>query len=193
MRGRVQDSSWRSAAGRWWGYVAVAAGVFLAGVAVGWALGATTDFSALSGLETSASPFPETLTVAAVLRNNLVALGVTLLGVATFGLVAAFSLFFNGLLVGTLVSAALPEAGPVVLAALLLPHGVLELSAFWLVGAVALRFAHRLVRYLRGVDDTAFTRREAVEAGTLLVAAVVLVVVAAWVEVAVTPGVADAV
>jgi uncharacterized membrane protein SpoIIM required for sporulation len=70
---------------------------------------------------------------------------------------------------------------------------VLELPAFWLVGAVALRVVHRLVRYLRGLDDAALTRREAVEAGALVVAAAVLVVVAAWVEVAVTPAVADAV
>jgi len=193
MPGRVERARLRSAASRWWRYVAVAAGVFLAGVAVGWLVGATTDFSSLQGFQTAASPFPETLTFRTILQNNLLALGVTLLGVVTFGLVAVFSLFFNGFLVGVLVRVALPSAGALELVALLLPHGVLELPAFWLVGAVALRVVHRLVRYLRGLDDAALTRREAVEAGALVVAAAVLVVVAAWVEVAVTPAVADAV
>jgi uncharacterized membrane protein SpoIIM required for sporulation len=64
---------------------------------------------------------------------------------------------------------------------------VIELSAFFTAAAVGLRVPHRTARYLTGYDETPLTRVEAFELVVLGVVLVVMIVVAAWVEVTVTP------
>lgn len=179
----------RRIAARWLGRPLLAAlATFLAGAVVGAALMAATAPQALADAATALGaepPYPDRLTTWTVLRNNLLALGVTATGALTFGLTTAFSLFFNGLLLGAVVVAA--DAPPLPLAAALVPHGVLELPAFWLVAAVAFRIAARLVGYLRGTVDRALTRSELAEAAALVGIAVCLLAVAAWVEATLTP------
>lgn len=178
--------------GRWFGpHLVAAVALFVLGAAVGAVAISLSDLRALSRLGAGRSVVPETLTVGVILTNNLLAAAVTLAGAVTFGLLSALSMFVNGVLVGSLVAVSAGETSLLLLAALLLPHGVIELPAFWLAGAVGLRVAHRLVRYLRGTDERPLTRTEGVEIGLLLVALVLLIAVAAWIEVHVTPWVAE--
>lgn len=176
-------------AAHWFGWPLLAAlGTFALGAAVGAALTATTPPQALvdaAAAFDAESPFPDRLTALTIFRHNLLALGTTAAGVLTFGFTTALSLFFNGLLIGVVVVAAGVE--PVVLAAALVPHGVFELPAFWLVGAVAFRIVARLVGYLRGTVDRVLARRELAEAAVLLGIAVLLLAVAAWIEATLTP------
>lgn len=178
--------------GRWFGgHLLAAVALFVLGAAVGAVAVGYADLDALSRLASGRSVVPETLTVGVILANNLVAAAVTLGGAVTFGLLSALSMLVNGMLVGTLVAVTAGDASLLLLAALLLPHGVVELPALWLAGAVGLRVAHRLVRYLRGVDERPLTRAEAVEVALLVVVVVALIAVAAWIEVHVTPRVAE--
>lgn len=59
--------------------------------------------------------------------------------------------------------------GAVVGALLILPHGVLELGAFFLVAGLGFRVTHRLINYLRRKDETLITGQEIFEIGVLLV------------------------
>lgn len=177
---------------RWLGgYLVAAVGVFMAGVGLGWVLIAGVPPAALAGFGDGASLFPSRITVRTLLVNNLLALGVVLAGVVTFGVTAAASLLFNGLLLGFLFGA---TEGPslAVSLALILPHGVLELPAFWLAGAVAFRVSHRLVRYLRGQADEILTTAERYEAVLLALVAIGLIGVAAVIEARYTVAIAEA-
>lgn len=137
--------------------------------------------------------FPDRLTTWTIFSNNVVALGVVASGTVSFGAAAAFALLFNGLLLGAIVAAATAETSLLVVTALILPHGVLELPALFLVGGVAYRVTWRLVSYLRGADDRPPTHRELGEAAALVVVAVLLLAVAAFIEANVTPAVGRAV
>lgn len=177
---------------RWLGgYLVAAIAVFGAGVGLGWVLVAGVQPSALAGFDSGPSLFPTRITVRTLLVNNLLALGVVLVGVVTFGVTAAASLLFNGLLLGFLLGAA---EGPSLATslALILPHGVLELPAFWIAGAIAFRASHRLVRYLRGQDDEILTAAERYEAVLLALVAVGLIGIAAVVEARFTVDIAEA-
>lgn len=177
-------------------FALVAAATFLAGALAGAAAMATTSPAALSGLPgASGDPnlFPDRLTTWTVFSNNVVALAVLATGAVTFGATTFLGLFLNGLLVGILVFAGAGESTLAWTLALLLPHGVLELGAFVVVGGAAYRVAWRVVAYLRGRRERALTRAEAVEAVVLLAVAVLGLAVAAWVEVQLTPEVARAV
>lgn len=179
---------------RWFGrYFLAAALVFAFGAALGIVAVAVTDLSSLeeffAGME---SPFPDRITFWTVLTNNLLALGVTALGLVSFGLLAALSLLFNGLLLGVVVAIGAGEGSLLAMAALILPHGVLELAAFFLVAGLSFRVTHRFVDYLRGVDETPITRQELFEIAVLIVAAALAIAVAAWIEAELTLRIARA-
>lgn len=183
----------RAALRRWLGgHLLGAVLVFALGGAAGALLATSLDPGSLTTFP-GGSPFPEELTFLTILVNNLLAATVFLLGVLTFGLVTALALFFNGLLLGLVMTFASAELGVGTAAALVVPHGVFELPALWIVGAVVFRVVHRAVRYLRRTDDTLLTREEALEAAALLGVAALLIVVAAWIEANVTVAIAESV
>lgn len=173
-------------------------GVHFAAAVAWYVLGVVGGLVVVGGVEPAAVPavagnprLVPAFTVVAIATNNLLAVGATALGLVSFGLVAVASLLLNGLVLGIVVGAGLRSGSAVLIAALVVPHGLLELPAFWLVGAVSFRVTHRVVNHLRGVDETALTRQELFEVALLLALVAVLVVVAAVVEVHVTPPVAE--
>jgi stage II sporulation protein M len=130
-------------------------------------------------------------TFPSIMFNNLRALLLMGMGAVTGGLLTLFGLFVNGLLVGAVVGLVIQEASWAVVLAALLPHGVIELSAFFMAASIGLRVPHRIVRYLMAYDETPITRAEAVELGVLSAIMIVMIVVAAWIEVNVTPDVIE--
>lgn len=176
-------------------YVPLAAAVFLLGAVAGAVAMATTSPAALEvAAEQFGEPalFPERLTTWTIFSNNVVVAGILATGVVTFGLTTFVVLFVNGLVVGVVLYAASgPNLGRTVV--LILPHGVLEFSAFFLVSAVAFRTTWRLVAYLRGADDRPLTRAEAREALALALVSLVAIGVAAWIEANLTLEIARAV
>jgi uncharacterized membrane protein SpoIIM required for sporulation len=136
------------------------------------------------------SPLPE-LAFVPLLLNNLRALLLIGLGTITGGLLSLFGLVVNGALVGAVVSVVVRQTSWAVILSLLLPHGVLELSAFFAAAAIGLRVPHRVVRYLLGWDETPLSRVELYELAVIGVVLVVAIVVAAWIEVYLTRDVAE--
>lgn len=187
---------WRSwtALWRWvYPYALLAIATFLLGAIAGAGAMAMTSPQALAdaadGVQRPAL-YPDTLTVWSVFSNNVIALAVIAGGTISFGLLTLAGLFFNGLLIGTVVymGAMNDTLGQVL--ALVLPHGVVEFSAFFIVGGVAYRIMWRLVAYLRGGLPYPITRQEAVEAAGLFGAAVLALALAAWIEVELTTDIA---
>jgi len=171
-------------------HLAVALAVFVVGLVFGSAAALAVEPTLLSELARRREVLPDRLTTWYILSNNARVLSLMVLGTFSLGLVTLFALFVNGVVVGLIGTLALANVSPLVLAALLVPHGILEIPAFLLAGALAFRIAHRIVRYLLAYDETPLTRVEGYEIAVLLVVLFCLLAVAAWIEVNVTPAVA---
>jgi stage II sporulation protein M len=77
---------------------------------------------------------------AKIALRNLTVFGLLLSGVFTLGITSAAVLGYNGVALGGLMATVLQSGmPPATLAVLLLPHGLLELAAFVVAGAVGLR------------------------------------------------------
>ncbi len=125
----------------------IALAIVVAGFGLGWGIVATlsssTDSTFASSVEQGSPPLdipaPGPLFVMIACRN-LTVLAFLLSGLLTFGLMSATVLAHNGFALGGLIRNSLAMGmEPKVLAALILPHGVLELTAFVLAGALGLR------------------------------------------------------
>lgn len=175
---------------RW--HLAASLAVFFGTAFAGYAVFGAIPVEGLSAVVPGDSPLADVeFTFPSIMFNNLRALLLMGLGTITGGLLSLFGLFVNGLLVGAVVGLVIQQTSWAVVLAALLPHGVVELSAFFMAASIGLRVPHRIVRYLFAWDETPMTRAEAVEIGVLSVVMVAMIVVAAWIEVNVTPAVVE--
>ncbi|WP_336338927.1 stage II sporulation protein M [Haloarcula brevis] len=165
-------------------YVPVAALILLASAVLGYGLGSQVPAAWLQNPGTTGeSPFvPAEITTLSLTVNNLGALLVMALGAVSLGTMTVLSLVLNGLLVGVVVGIALKQVSPVVVAALIVPHGLVEIPALLIVAAVGLRFGWHTIQYIRGRADELVTGQDIREAGWLLGTAAVLIVIAAYIE-----------
>lgn len=175
---------------RW--HLAVALAVFFGTAFGGYALFGAIPIEGLSEVIGGESPLGDVeFTFPGIMFNNLRALFLMGMGAVTGGLLSMFGLVVNGLLVGAVVGLVIQQTSWAVILAALLPHGVIELTAFFMAASVGLRVPHRIVRYLLAWDETPVTRTELLELAVLSVVTVVMIVVAAWIEVNVTPEVIE--
>jgi len=178
---------------RWFGWhLAAALLVFFASAYTGYAVLGALPVERLTDVAPGDSPLPE-FDFVSITLNNLRALLLMGLGAITGGLLSAFGLAVNGALVGAVVAVVVERTSWAVILAALVPHGVAELSAFFAAAAVGFRVPHRLLRWLLGYDETPLTAVEAYELAVLAVVLALVIVVAAWIEVNVTPEVIRAV
>jgi len=121
-----------------------------------------------------------------LMTNNIKATLMTFAGGATAGVFTLFSLLQNALMLGTFLGLAANHGDPVGFLAILVPHGVMELTAICLGGAGGLRMAYALL------DPGDLRRHEAFvrgarEAVVLALGTIPLLVVAAIIESVVGP------
>lgn len=169
-------------------YGSVAALVLGVSTVAGFLLGSAVPVDSLAPVDGGAGPngtFPP-LTTLGLAVNNLTAMVVLLFGAVSVGLVTVFGLVLNGLVIGAVVGIAVQQVDPLVVAMLIVPHGILEIPALLIAAAIGFRFARLTVRYIRGLEETLVTRRDLREAGWLVLTAALLIVVAAYVEANVT-------
>jgi len=194
--------SWGSASGsvysdlqftRWFRWHLVAAlAVFFGTAFGGYAVFGALPIEELAQVVPGDGPLADVeFTFPSIMFNNLRALLLMGLGAITGSLLTLFGLFVNGLLVGAVVGIVIQEASWAVVLAALLPHGVIELSAFFMAASIGLRVPHRIARYLMAYDEKPITRAEAVELAVLSVIMIVMIVVAAAIEVYITPDVIE--
>jgi len=90
-----------------------------------------------------------------IFQNNVRALIIILFGGIAFGLISAFGIFFNGMIMGIVMAMAFSKGqSPLFFLAGILPHGLLELPVLLVAGAFGLKTGIDLLmpRDRRGLD-----------------------------------------
>ncbi len=120
-----------------------------------------------------------------ILANNLQACILLFLGGASFGILTIFILSLNGIVIGAIMEFVQKDHTPLFVAAAILPHGIFEIPAFILSGALGVLLAQSLIAEWYGTRDTA---ADAYRFGRLFILYVLpLVAIAAYVEAFITP------
>ncbi|SFS33437.1 stage II sporulation protein M [Halostagnicola kamekurae] len=149
--------------------------------------GAEIDPAGLGGgggvaLETSATFF--------IFKNTPPFLA-SILGALTLGVFTFFVMTFNGLLIGNIAVAIGGEVGYGLILALLVPHGIFELTALFVGAGVGFRFVYRAGQRVLGTHEALFTKSYLARTALLVVFAWLMLVVAAFVEAYLTIPVAE--
>jgi len=117
--------------------------------------------------------------------NNLQACILLFLGGVSFGILTIFIMSLNGIVIGAIMELVSKDHTPLFVAAAILPHGIFEIPAFILSGALGILLAQSLIAEWYGGEDTAVS---AGRFGRLFVLYVLpLVAIAACVEAFITP------
>ena len=117
--------------------------------------------------------------------NNLEACILLFLGGASFGILTIFIMSLNGVVIGAIMEIVRHDHTPLFVAAAILPHGIFEIPAFIIAGALGVLLAQSLTAEWYGSGDAAADARG--YARTFLLWVLPLVAVAACVEAFITP------
>jgi Uncharacterized membrane protein len=124
---------------------------------------------------------------AKLLANNLEACIMLFLGGASFGIITLFILGLNGVVIGSVTEIVSQGHSAAFIAAALLPHGIFEIPAFIIAGALGFCMAQSLIAEWYGAGDTG---EDAKNYGRLFLLYVLpLICIAAVVEAFITPAV----
>lgn len=125
-----------------------------------------------------------------VFMNNFLSMAQMLLLGVLAGVSPLFTLGINGALVGALLSLSVQEGMPLLPLIMLgiMPHGIFELFAFFLCGAIGLKFGYHCVASpLPGINRIESFRYIWKEAISILPLIVTLLILSAFVEMFITP------
>ena len=117
--------------------------------------------------------------------NNLEACILLFLGGASFGILTIFIMSLNGIVIGAIMEIVRHDHSPLFVAAAILPHGIFEIPAFIIAGALGILLAQSLTAEWYGSGDSADDARK--YARIFLLYVLPLVAVAACVEAFITP------
>jgi stage II sporulation protein M len=117
--------------------------------------------------------------------NNLEACIFLFLGGASFGILTIFIMSLNGIVIGAIMEIVHKDHSALFVAAALLPHGIFEIPAFIISGALGILLAQSLIAEWYGGEDAAVDARKFSRLFILYV--LPLVFVAACVEAFITP------
>ena len=117
--------------------------------------------------------------------NNLQACILLFLGGASFGILTIFIMSLNGIVIGAIMEIVHQDHTPLFVAAAILPHGIFEIPAFILSGALGILIAQSLIAEWYGERDTAADAHRFARLFVLYV--LPLVAIAACVEAFITP------
>lgn len=124
-----------------------------------------------------------------VFMNNFLSMAQMLLLGVLAGVSPLFTLGINGALVGVLLSLAVQEGMPLLPLIMLgiMPHGIFELFAFFLCGAIGLKFGYHCVASpLPGINRIESFRYIWKEAISILPLIITLLIISAFVEMFIT-------
>jgi len=167
------------------GLVGVALAVFVLGGVAGRVVGPGTAAPIAGDPSGAFGAFPVDVAVDIAVNNWQVGVAEGYGGVA-LGLPTVGVLLFNGLVIG--VTSGLFE--PVAFVALVAPHGVIEVPALAVGGAVGLHLGRETLRTVRGTASTAYLGQELRRALLILVGLAPVFAVAGVVEAFLTPAIA---
>lgn len=178
----VVDAWWNH-----WPYFKLSVVLFLVGSIIGAILITIgVDLFAALGFEEIGDALPDEITTMTILVNNTVVFLLALVGLFSFGLLSALILVFNGVVVGYVVLPAIQEVGIGFAIVAIVPHGIPELSAFFVATAVVFRLLHRFIQMIRDQRERLLDPGDGRRIGLLLVVAWIVLAVAAVIEATVT-------
>ncbi|ABR56110.1 protein of unknown function DUF95 transmembrane [Methanococcus aeolicus Nankai-3] len=122
-----------------------------------------------------------------ILKNNLKVYLMLLLGSLTFGLSTFYILFFNGLSIPILLS----NVKLIDIVAYVIPHAIFEFLGFIIAGAVGFKIPYEITLYLLDKKEKPITEEDIKEFLKLALISIVLIIIAAFVEVYITPEIAN--
>jgi len=175
----------------YWRYVVLSGAVFALGIVAGALLVDVIGLRALFGGRDLGGAFPEP-TVGLLVVNNGIVILILVLSSLTLGLLTVGVLVYNGVIVGYVATLVAREGGLDVVVIGLAPHGVIEIPAFFFASAVAFRFTHQVLGAALGRREDVMTSRELREAVVMVVLALALIPVAAYVEAEITTALLEA-
>jgi uncharacterized membrane protein SpoIIM required for sporulation len=141
-----------------------------------------------SFLSESFGPAPLTI----ILTNNLKLIFLMLAGSITFGLSTFINLIFNGFSFGMLISNAYNSGmSTKLILALTIPHGIFEIPAMLISAVAGFKIPYEVIQYLRDKKEKPITEEDIKEFLKLAGISIVLIVIAAFVEVYITPEIAN--
>lgn len=126
------------------------------------------------------------LASAEIMTNNIRVAALAFVGGITFGLLTAYMMVYNGVLIGALFAVFLDAGRGYVFWAYILPHGIIELAAIFIAGGAGLYMGYRMIcpgRYTRKYQFVRSVR----ESALLLIGTVPMFVIAALIEGYITP------
>ena len=136
----------------------------------------------VAGQISTENPFDMALKLFA---NNLEACILLFLGGASFGILTIFIMSLNGIVIGAIMEIVSKSHSSLFVAAAILPHGIFEIPAFILSGALGIQLAQALIAEWYGTGDTAIDARKF--GRIFLMYVLPLVTIAACVEAFITP------
>ena len=74
---------------------------------------------------------------------------------------------------------------------LTLPHGIFEIPAIIIAGVAGFKIPYEIIRYLAGKKEQILTKEDLKEYLTLALISIILIVIAAFIEVYLTPRMAE--
>ncbi|WP_435334149.1 stage II sporulation protein M [Haloarchaeobius sp. TZWWS8] len=169
-------------------YVLASTVLFLLGVVFGVVIWGRVDLFAALGFESLGDVLPQNPTATTIFLNNarvflIFALApITVLGI----LLTVAGLLFNGVLVGYVATGVTGQVGLGFVLLALAPHGILELPALFVGSAIGFRLIAVPLFYLLGSRESLWTRGELERAGLLVVLGILVLGVAAVIEMHVT-------
>ena len=117
--------------------------------------------------------------------NNFEACILLFLGGASFGILTIFILSLNGILIGSIMEIVHKDHSAAFVAAAILPHGIFEIPAFIISGAIGILLAQSLINEWYNGTDTAEDAKKFARIFVLYV--IPLVAIAAFIEAFITP------
>ncbi|AEH06446.1 stage II sporulation protein M [Methanothermococcus okinawensis] len=127
-----------------------------------------------------------------ILSNNLKVIFLMLAGAITFGFSTFINLIFNGFSLGMLISNAYNSGVPIkLILALILPHGIFEIPAMLISAVAGFKIPYEVIQYLRDKKEKPITEDDIKEFLKLALISIILIIIAAFVEVYITPKIAN--
>ena len=122
-----------------------------------------------------------------IMVNNLIIIILMILGSFLLGIPTIVSLMSNGFLLGALIAGALRCGSSILnILTITVPHCLFELPAVWIAGAVSFKIAYEFLRYFRKRKNYILNNEEIGEFLILSGIALLLIIIAAFIEVYVT-------
>lgn len=174
----------RATVRNWLPYVGLTTAFFLAVAVAGAVVGHATRSRTIP-VVAPGDPLPALAPLDLFVHDVQVA-ALLIVGVLFGALPTVALLGYNAFLLGASIATATASFGPVATLSILLPHGIFELPAIWLTGAISVRLIHVTWRTVRGTERRVSMTRTARETVLALLVVALLLGIGALVEATVT-------